>query len=131
MNALRPGAYVSMTKVDFTALDSVLVKPQGIYGSRSEIIRFLQDIGAVDDLMYVFLSAGRCVLVLIVRCSASLLRNSRDDASTNKGRSLRSGLYMLRMEAQEVIYVIYWPEDSTWNDDASLAVQKNRVTFMR
>ncbi|THG96228.1 hypothetical protein EW026_g5569, partial [Hermanssonia centrifuga] len=28
-------------------------------------------------------------------------------------------------------YAIYWPEDSTWDDDAVSSVQRNRVTFMR
>jgi hypothetical protein len=51
INALLPGAYASMTKVDFAALDALPVKPVGIYGSASEIIRYLQHIGAVDDQM--------------------------------------------------------------------------------
>ncbi|KAG8915387.1 hypothetical protein FRC00_004955 [Tulasnella sp. 408] len=29
------------------------------------------------------------------------------------------------------LYVIYWPEDETWDDDARTSVKKNRVTFMR
>ncbi len=29
------------------------------------------------------------------------------------------------------IFVIFWPEDSTWNDDAITTVDRNRVTFMR
>lgn len=37
-----------MTKVDFSALDNMVVRPQGIYGSRSEIVRFLEDKGAVE-----------------------------------------------------------------------------------
>ena len=71
------------------------------------------------------------MFVLISFDSATLLRNCRDDASTNKGRTLRSGLYMLRAEARSTTYVIYWPEDRTWYDDAPLSAQKNRVTFMR
>ncbi len=49
MNDLVPGAYISMTKVSFAALDRVLVNPVGIYGSKSEIIRYLHDIAAIDD----------------------------------------------------------------------------------
>jgi hypothetical protein len=29
------------------------------------------------------------------------------------------------------LYLIFWPEDTTWDDDAPLSVVKNRVTFMR
>ncbi|THH22123.1 hypothetical protein EUX98_g8249 [Antrodiella citrinella] len=113
MNDLRRGTYTSMTRVDFAGLDEVTVKPRGIYGSRFEIVRFMQDLGTIDNEV------------------ATLLRNCRDDASTNSGRTLRSGLYMLRATSQSLVYAIFWPEESTWNDDATSAAQKNRVTFMR
>lgn len=51
VNSLSPGAYLSMTKVDFHALDKVAVKPMGIYGSKTEIVRFLLTIGVVDKPM--------------------------------------------------------------------------------
>lgn len=38
-----------MTKVNFSALDSLIVKPVGIYGSKEEIVRFLLSLGVVDD----------------------------------------------------------------------------------
>ena len=47
---------------------------------------------------------------------------------------LRSGLYIMRTftsTAEEQTYVLYWPEDTTWNDKAVSTVQRNRVTFMR
>lgn len=53
INELHAGAYVSMTKVDFKVLDSVLVKPVGVYGSKSEIASFLERIGAIDSQTYV------------------------------------------------------------------------------
>lgn len=28
-------------------------------------------------------------------------------------------------------YVIFWPQDTTWDDDAISSVARNRVTFMR
>ncbi len=46
-----PGAYASITKVDFKALDRLIIKPLGIYGSKGEIVRLLRSIGAVDDDM--------------------------------------------------------------------------------
>ena len=53
------------------------------------------------------------------------------------GRSepvLRSGLYVVRSfvpTSKEQAYVVYWPEDTTWDDRAASHVQRNRVTFMR
>jgi hypothetical protein len=47
---------------------------------------------------------------------------------------LRSGLYVVRSfvsTAEERAYILYWPEDTTWNDQAVSTVQRNRVTFMR
>jgi hypothetical protein len=33
--------------------------------------------------------------------------------------------------SKECHYVIYWPEDSTWDDSATSSVSRNRVTFIR
>jgi hypothetical protein len=47
---------------------------------------------------------------------------------------LRSGLYVVRSfvsKTEEQVYVLYWPEDTTWNDQAASTVRRNRVTFMR
>ena len=47
---------------------------------------------------------------------------------------LRSGLYAVRSfmaTAEEQAYILYWPEDTTWNDQAVSTVQRNRVMFMR
>ena len=66
--------------------------------------------------------------------SATKLNNS-PEMRTEKP-ALRSGLYICRVSesvsaAPERMYVIYWPEESTWDDDASPPVRRNRVTFMR
>ncbi|KIJ12353.1 hypothetical protein PAXINDRAFT_14830 [Paxillus involutus ATCC 200175] len=116
VNAICPGAYASLTKVDFKALDKCGVKPVGIYGSKEEIARFLLSFGVVDDAM------------------ATMLIDPTADSSTAKS-TLRSGLYIIRVsqtsDGIENIFVIYWPEESTWNDDASPPFRRNRVTFMR
>ena len=48
---------------------------------------------------------------------------------------LSSGLYIVTATeahpTDERHYVIYWPEDSTWDDSAPPSVCRNRVTFMR
>jgi hypothetical protein len=54
INALSPGAYSSITKVNFKILDDFLLKPIGVYGSREEIVRFFREMGVVDDEMYVY-----------------------------------------------------------------------------
>jgi hypothetical protein len=51
VNRMCPGAYASITKVDFKTLDRLMIKPLGVYGSKAEIVRLLQSIGAVDDEM--------------------------------------------------------------------------------
>ena len=58
------------------------------------------------------------------------------DGFTARGSEpiLRSGLYVVRSfvsTTKEQAYVLYWPEDTTWNDQAFSTVQRNRVTFMR
>ncbi|KAF9220065.1 hypothetical protein BS17DRAFT_739840 [Gyrodon lividus] len=115
VNAIRPGAYVSMTKVNFKSLDQYIVKPVGVYGSKKEIVRFLCSIGRIDENM-----------------AQELLRSTTNLASLKPG--LRSGLYVLRhlrRPGDEELFVIFWPEDTTWDDSASRSVCRNRVTFMR
>ncbi|KAI0246219.1 hypothetical protein BJV78DRAFT_1286673 [Lactifluus subvellereus] len=113
INAVSPGAYASITKVDFKTLDRLMMKPLGVYGSKDEIVRLLQSIGAVDE------DVAR---LLLSRANGSL-------------STLSSGLYIVRASTagpvDEHHYVIYWPEDSTWDDSAVSSVCRNRVTFMR
>ena len=54
INALSPGAYFSITKVNFKILDDLLLKPIGVYGSKEEIVRFLREMGSVDVEMFVY-----------------------------------------------------------------------------
>ena len=53
INNVCPGAYVSTTKADFKALDHYVIKPVGVYGSKEEIVRFLLQLAAIDETMYV------------------------------------------------------------------------------
>ncbi|KIK82025.1 hypothetical protein PAXRUDRAFT_832450 [Paxillus rubicundulus Ve08.2h10] len=115
VEAVRPGVYVSLTKVNFKALDQYIVKPIGIYGSKEEIVRFLCSIGRIDEDL-----------------AQELLESTSNPTSLKP--NLRSGLYVLRhmrRPGDEELFVIYWPEDTTWDDSASSNVSRNRVTFMR
>ena len=51
------------------------------------------------------------------------------------GPVLRSGLYLVRSNNEnnitQQVFVIYWPEDHTWDDKSIDSVRRNRVTFMR
>lgn len=117
INTLSPGAYSSITEVDFKLLDNVVLKPFGIYGSKEEIVRFLSEIKAVDD------STVQKFL---------LPRNGLAGGSSEP--VLRSGLYIVRSflsTSEEQAYVVYWPEDTTWDDRAASHIQRNRITFMR
>ncbi|KAH8986525.1 hypothetical protein EDB86DRAFT_2809505 [Lactarius hatsudake] len=115
VNAMCPGAFASITKVDFKALDQLAIKPLGIYGSKHEIVRMLRSITAVDDNI------------------ARLLLEPTEIGSDKP--ALSSGLYIVTASPTVSVdgrhYVIYWPEDSTWDDSAASSVRRNRVTFMR
>jgi hypothetical protein len=51
INTIYPGAYASLTRIKFKALDDLTVKPMGLYGSKEEIVNFLLSIDAVDEAM--------------------------------------------------------------------------------
>ncbi|KZV70579.1 hypothetical protein PENSPDRAFT_665019 [Peniophora sp. CONT] len=110
---LYPGAYTSMTRIDFKALDKLLIKPIGIYGSKSELVRFLGTLDAIDE-----------------EIAHRLLDGNKSTYGGEDG--LRSGLYFVRSPDQGCnVFVVYWPEDTTWDDDAISSVRRNRVTLMR
>jgi len=50
----------------------------------------------------------------------------KDDISGVSGPTLRSGLYIVRstdtVTADEQLYVLYWPQDTTWDDSALSSV---------
>jgi hypothetical protein len=116
INDISPGAYASITRVDFKTLDLLAIKPLGVYGSKDEIVRLLRLIGAIDEN------------------EARSLLNPTDIDGPQSG--LSSGLYIVRANTTKDLpderhYVIYWPEDSTWDDSAPSSVRRNRITFMR
>ncbi|KAI6161871.1 hypothetical protein EDD17DRAFT_1480245 [Pisolithus thermaeus] len=116
VNAISPGAYASMTKVNFKMLDQSTIKPVGIYGSKEEIVRFLLRLRIVDETIAIHLLS--------------------EPSATETSLTLRPGLYLLRTtpaepNGSEQVYVIYWPEQNTWDDSASSQVRRNRVAFMR
>ncbi|KAH7882014.1 hypothetical protein F5I97DRAFT_1939518 [Phlebopus sp. FC_14] len=117
INSVCPGAYASLTKVNFKALDKYIVKPVGVYGGKAEIVRFLASTGIIDDDV-----------------RAKLLSLDDDDSAVAKP-VLRSGLYIIRASPtpvqHEQLFVLYWPEETTWDDVAASSVRRNRVTFMR
>ena len=55
---MSPGAYTSITKVDFKTLDRLAIKPLGVYGCKDEIVRLLQSLGAIDQKLYVISFSG-------------------------------------------------------------------------
>ncbi|KAG8897271.1 hypothetical protein FRB99_008270, partial [Tulasnella sp. 403] len=122
LDAICPGSYKSVTEIDFHALDLLPINAIGIYGSKTEIVRFLRNTGAVDDKLERRLLAPH-------------------DTTSIIQPHLRSGVYALippnsqhsggSFNSHAAIYTIYWPEETTWDDDAIGTVRKNRVTFMR
>lgn len=114
-NNLQPGSYRSLTQVDFRALDNHVIKPVGVYGSISRLVEFLHELGRVEDE------------------TAALLLAERDERSGHSRPVLRPGLYLLdaREVQQDLMYIVFWPEDETWLDGSTSSVARNRVTFMR
>lgn len=120
-----------MTHVNFDALDKLDIRPIGLYGSKSELVRYLSDLQLVDDDMYVTARFGYRDVLTIALDSSQLLLDSRDEVTHASQKNLRSGLYLIRDSASDLVYVLYWPQDGTWNDDAITSVIRNRETFMR
>ncbi|KAF8428935.1 hypothetical protein L210DRAFT_3623712 [Boletus edulis BED1] len=116
VNSVCPGAYASMTKVNFKALDHYVIKPVGVYGSKEEIVRFLLQLGAIDETIAVQLLVD-------------------PETNVRAQPTLRSGLYIVTTPEQtggaHQIFVLYWPEQMTWDDSAANSVRRNRITFMR
>lgn len=52
VNNICPDAYQSMTHVDFQALDHLSIRPIGVYGSKSELVRYFRSLDMVDDDLY-------------------------------------------------------------------------------
>jgi hypothetical protein len=48
INTIHPGAYASVSKINFKALDRLSIKPIGVYGDKVEIVGFLQSVGVLD-----------------------------------------------------------------------------------
>lgn len=117
-----------MTHVNFSALDQFTINAVGIYGSKSEIVRYLRDLDMVNDETYVYTYLG--IISAYGRyCRARLLLDGKDDMPDSQ--TLRTGLYLLRDIPRDIVYVIFWPQDTTWDDDCISSVARNRVTFMR
>nr|VWO93934.1 Protein SEY1 (EC [Ganoderma boninense] len=113
INVLRPNAYTSITKVDFSALDHVQVRAIGLYGSKSAIVDFLHHNAIVDE-----------------ETALAMLRPT-DTSIDPTQPTLRSGMYVHMRGGEDIMHVVYWPEDTTWDDNCVSSVSKNRVTFMR
>ncbi|KAG8935123.1 hypothetical protein FRC02_008585 [Tulasnella sp. 418] len=118
MNTIIPRSYSSLSKINFGALDETSIQPVGIYGSKSQIVRLLQHLNCVDQE------------------TADHLLQDRNEHVIHQPW-LQSGIYYLNPNigstetAGLVSYIIYWPDDTTWDDGAEDAVRRTRTTFMR
>ena len=133
INKVSPGAYVSLTKIDFRALDNANVKPIGVYGGKERIVDLLLEVGAIEPHLFVISSLQRMTFVRRSQPhSVDALLASRGNSGTP---SLRSGIYFVQPQSPSGddprVFVVYWPEETTWDDDAVSSVKRNRVTFMR
>ena len=65
--------------------------------------------------------------------SASLLLAPPRSVGAAQQAILRPGLYLLHASNLQpnIAYIIFWPEETTWDDNPSGVVARNRTTFMR
>ncbi|PVF98364.1 hypothetical protein CPB86DRAFT_797339 [Serendipita vermifera] len=113
-NVLHQGSYRPEYQLDFKVLDQHVLKPLGVYGSMSAIVKFLRDLGKMDHE------------------TSSLLMSSQDEQSKYSRPTLTPGLYLLDSRHIEpgLVHIIFWPEYSTWTEDTTSLKGRNRVTFM-
>ena len=116
-------------KVDFQQLDTLRIKPVGIYGSLGKLVELLATIGCIDSTMYVSKITYMFCQNLMVYCRSHTIL----DHSVTGDPSFRTGLYIVdaRNVENDLFYVIYWPEKTTWERNVSPSVSRNRVTFLR
>ena len=121
-----------MTKVNFRALDKHTIRPQGVYGSIEAVADFLQEIGCIDQETYVPHNADP-YRTNLDPSSRALLVEKRDESSGVTRATLRPGLYVVdaRETEPDLFYVVFWPEDATWDDATTSSASRNRITFMR
>lgn len=62
INKVSPGAYVSLTRIDFRALDSASIKPVGVYGSKEKIVDLFLEVGVIEPHLFVIPAASNMVL---------------------------------------------------------------------
>jgi len=62
INTASPGAYVSLTKIDFQTLDNASIKPVGVYGSKERIVDLLLEVGAIEPHLSVISATSNVIL---------------------------------------------------------------------
>lgn len=95
----------------------------------------MQDLGAVDAATLVATRLLCRTLSERIQSSKALLLAPPNEAGRPQP-NLKTGIYFIPDNAGHISkarggYVIYWPEYTTWDDDATSTVKRNRVTFMR
>ncbi|KAF9230093.1 hypothetical protein BU15DRAFT_69493, partial [Melanogaster broomeanus] len=113
-SAPEPKGPRNSRQASLKALDQYILKPTGIYGGKEEIVRFLSSISVVDDAL-----------------AAKLLFQGNGSPAR---ATLRSGLYIVRSSSssrsEEQVFVIYWPEETTWDDTAASSVDRYECRYL-
>ena len=128
IDKISPGAHVSSRNIDLQGLDNARIKPVGVYGSKERIADLLLQVGAIKSHLSVVPGTLNMVLA---RYSQSHSVNALLASKNSMKPYLRSGIYFVQSLSHPQVFVIYWPEETTWDDDAVTSVKQNRVIFMR
>ncbi|KAG8893241.1 hypothetical protein FRB99_002116, partial [Tulasnella sp. 403] len=101
VNRLAPGAGNSISEIDFSALNNATVRVVGVYGNKGELQRFFKRVGGV---------------------------------SSSSTAQLQPGLYAYTpsqsSSAPTTVYIVYWPEDTTWQTETPDPSQTTRAAFL-
>ncbi|KAF9232513.1 hypothetical protein BU15DRAFT_67382 [Melanogaster broomeanus] len=135
INTVSPGAYVSVTKVDFKALDNYIIKPVGVYGSKEEIVRFLSELGVVDGAINIE-QAGNTRQTFLLHWPEE---GTWDDSAASSVRRNRETFmrYLMKMCDQVVALIssehaqtIIWNEDDRDRDRDVVGVDQRESARM-
>ena len=102
-----------------------------MYGSIPAIIDFLSKAQCIDENTYVELNILFSITLNDYLRSAHLLATQPQEGTDQM--TLRPGLYLLNLTHLQsgLVYVIFWPEGTTWDDNSIPSVSRNRATFIR
>src|SRR5258706_3199091 len=107
------------------------LKPIVWYSTIPAIIDFLSKAQCIDENTYVELNTLFSFIPNDYLRSAHLLATQHQEGTDQM--TLRPGLYLLNLTHVQsgLVYVIFWPEGTTLDDNAISSLSRTKATFIR